>query len=149
MKAILLSISFCILLLASCQDASKSTSASENLKDTSQNQKVEMRDYSPLSTEMLNMEQQMKWVRQKIKKDESWSSEVFIDFHSIDTLQASDHINIGKDYHRFTDSFMNRYNTLMYEKQTQQQFEKVINTCISCHQNYCQGPISKIKRLLP
>ena len=103
---------------------------------------------SRLTMEMRAMEQQMKWLRSQIDSNEQWNSDVFIDFHKIDTLQATEAgINQGERFRNFSAAFRGEYSKLIHEKQTREQFSLVVQECVNCHQVYCTGPIPRIKKL--
>lgn len=147
-----LSFLFLSLFFLSCassddqnKDNSKNTKDSIATEDTNSN--VKMAETSALSHEMRAMEQQMKWIKKQLDTNGSWSNEIFIDFHTIDTLQASDHVNQNEQFKAFSSTFRNQYSLLIHEKQSPEQFSMVINECINCHEVFCPGPIPRIKKL--
>lgn len=151
MKNYLLLISI-LFLFACSDDESKSEDSSlpkkQEKKEDTVASKIVDAETSRLTLEMRAMEQQMKWLRSQIDSNEQWKSDVFIDFHKIDTLQATEAgINSSEKFRNFSAAFRGEYSKLIHEEQTREQFSMVVQECINCHQVYCTGPIPRIKKL--
>ena len=144
---------FFSLLFIACSSEEKKSQKSEELNEKTEKtdtatSKIVDAETSRLTMEMRAMEQQMKWLRSQIDSNEQWSSDVFMDFHKIDTLQATEAgINNSEKFRNFSAAFRGEYSKLIHEEQTREQFSLVVQECVNCHQVYCTGPIPRIKKL--
>lgn len=53
----------------------------------------------------------------------------------------------GPVFNAFADAYIHQMELLFETDQSSHQFNEVITSCINCHQEYCFGPIEKIKKL--
>ena len=54
------------------------------------------------------------------------------------------------DFQAMSTAYLNTFQSFIDSKNTEEQkknYQTMIQMCISCHQNYCPGPIKKIKKL--
>lgn len=71
------------------------------------------------------------------------------DFYTIHTAQATDPDEINETFHALAEEYMKNMEAIIHaDKATVvAEFNNMVNTCVSCHQIYCQGPIPKIRKL--
>ncbi len=71
------------------------------------------------------------------------------DFYNIHTAKATDPSEINATFKSFADLYLTNMHEITDSDSTTvvKAFNNMVNTCISCHQIYCQGPIPKIKKL--
>lgn len=72
------------------------------------------------------------------------------DFSNMHTAEATDPDEINEVYHSFVDMYLGmikQYNETPDKEGKIIAFNNSVKACISCHQEYCQGPIPKIKKL--
>jgi hypothetical protein len=71
------------------------------------------------------------------------------DFYKIHTAEATKPENINDTYKALADKYLADMENVVAsdEASVKRNFNEMVNTCISCHQIFCQGPIAKIKKL--
>ncbi len=71
------------------------------------------------------------------------------DFYKIHTAAATKPENINDTYKAFADKYLADMEQVVAsdEASVKRNFNEMVNTCVSCHQVFCQGPIPKIKKL--
>lgn len=71
------------------------------------------------------------------------------DFYKIHTAEATKPENINDTYKALADKYLADMKQVVEsdEASVKRNFNEMVNTCISCHQIFCQGPIAKIKKL--
>lgn len=142
---VVLSIMFFILGLISIQSCNKNKIESTNPEKKIVNPNGE----SDLALLMRAMMDHGKTIKNNIEKQEEITPypENFNTIYTAkETYKMIDDRNIfnglAKDYMARLDSI---YLPGVVQKK---QFNSMVNSCISCHQNYCHGPIPTIKQLI-
>lgn len=71
------------------------------------------------------------------------------DFYKIHTAEATKPENINETYKALAAKYLSDMENVVAsdEASVKRNFNEMVNTCISCHQIFCQGPIAKIKKL--
>ncbi len=71
------------------------------------------------------------------------------DFAKIHSAVATDPTVKTDAFHGMADYFVENMKAIEEADSTQiiSSFNNMVNTCVSCHQMYCKGPIPKIKKL--
>ncbi|GAB5557656.1 MAG: hypothetical protein SchgKO_18690 [Schleiferiaceae bacterium] len=71
------------------------------------------------------------------------------DFYTIHTAEATDPSEINETFKAFAEVYLSDMEAIIASDSTTvtAAYNKMVSTCISCHQVYCQGPIPKIKKL--
>ncbi|MDX5326431.1 MAG: hypothetical protein LPK80_09235 [Bacteroidota bacterium] len=72
------------------------------------------------------------------------------DFYTIHTAQATDPDELDESFKIFADQYLKDMEAIVDSDpaSVKMAFNKMVNTCVNCHQLYCQGPIPKIKKLM-
>jgi len=70
-------------------------------------------------------------------------------YNNIHTAVATTPSDIDEMYHSFADMYLNTMNQFAEAQLGGKTiaFNNTVKTCIACHQEYCPGPIPKIKKL--
>lgn len=69
-------------------------------------------------------------------------------FKNIHTATPTDESVKGEVFDSSAKAFLATLDKFYAEKENQvENFNLVVNACVACHQNYCPGPIKKIKKL--
>lgn len=69
-------------------------------------------------------------------------------FKNIHTATPTDASVKGEVFDTSAKAFLQTLDKFYTEKENQvENFNIVVNACVACHQNYCPGPIKKIKKL--
>ncbi|TAH17290.1 MAG: hypothetical protein EAZ08_14040 [Cytophagales bacterium] len=69
-------------------------------------------------------------------------------FKNIHTATPTDAAVKGEVFDTSAKVFLQTLDKFYAEKENQiENFNLVVNACVACHQNYCPGPIKKIKKL--
>jgi hypothetical protein len=69
-------------------------------------------------------------------------------FKHIHTATPTDAAVKGEVFDTSAKAFLQTLDKFYQEKENQvENFNIVVNACVACHQNYCPGPIKKIKKL--
>lgn len=55
---------------------------------------------------------------------------------------------VDDQFHQMADTFNTHFEALIQEAGKVRNFNVVVNTCYSCHEMYCPGPLRQIKALL-
>lgn len=142
-----------ILLLSACQNKEEKSLASNNkveekcATDSGNEKKFEMYTMSGLSMLMEQMHAHNKKVRSKIVKGEPVGKmpDFFNKIYTAKFTTPSDNDAFFKEK---ADLYL-KAQKIVYEdsKGTKENFNKVVDACIACHQNKCGGPIPRIKKL--
>lgn len=71
------------------------------------------------------------------------------DFLKVHTAEATDPNDKDNTFHALADQYLKDMQAIVDADSAHaiSTFNNMVNTCISCHQIYCQGPIEKIKKL--
>lgn len=150
--------SLCLILVSSCSEGSSdtetpSTEEKEKSKDTLTNQEeksmdgllVEMEPASELALEMKLIEKELKLIKKQLESGETVNDWVFEPTDFIDA-EATDPSVKDSDFTSYTMSFHQAGKDFQKNK-TKNNFELIINACVSCHNQFCTGPIKRIKKL--
>jgi cytochrome c553 len=106
------------------------------------------RSESELSKLMRTMANDMKRVRVKIQNGEKIPM-FYKKYHRINTAKPSVESKKGEHYPEYANAFLIQLDRFgKAEKTTQKsEFNSLVKTCIRCHETYCPGPISMLKKL--
>jgi len=144
--------SFVALQLWSCQN--QENNSKENIESTDKKKKVvsnsdlEMYTPSELADLMLNMYSTNKSWKNQIEKG-IVPTEIPKDYQHIHTLESVNDKAKSEFFNTMASSLL-QSTTKVTESNTnnvKSNYNDMVNVCISCHQQICQGPIPKIKKL--
>lgn len=114
-------------------------------------QKEEMVMYQPSEMTLL-MREMFEFQEQSKKQIEK--GELPLDFpekfKKIHTAELTDQFEHDVSFQNFTKAYFRDIEDLgnSTKENVKTNFNKAINTCIACHQTTCDGPITRIKKLL-
>lgn len=107
---------------------------------------------SEMSQIMEDWYNQLETYAKQLKSGKKIETFVTLDQQKIYTAEVSkekDNVH-GEQFDGFTDSFFYNYNSVStaptYEEQVKA-FNLTVKACINCHEQHCQGPIVRIKKL--
>lgn len=124
---------------------------SESCKADKKHEASVMYEPSELALLMKQMHAQQQAWKQLIEQD-SFNVDFPVDFMGIYTVQPTDSFLKVRDnnFIGFADEYIADVKTLVGTKKQNKQIKRynaTIDACINCHNDYCQGPIDKIKKL--
>ena len=108
-----------------------------------------MREVTELVSLMFQMEVRMKSVREQIVNS-NFSKFSDLGYDMIYSAEASKDVVRDSVYVSKGDLYLGYVNQLSRAESPDSarvHFNNVISTCISCHQDYCPGPVARIKKL--
>ena len=111
--------------------------------------KTEQMESSELAVLMRHM-----WDSTLVRKKQIMSGEnvnayadLFNELHTAEATKVKDNVEV---FNSFADVFqenMKQVDAAAPGPLKKKAFNNLVTTCVGCHQNYCQGPIPKIKQL--
>lgn len=141
-----------ILFFVACgnqeeSNAASTSSKSEVKEDNKKADKAAVRDVSELADLMRVMHDELKDARKFVADSSSIPDSVWTDFAHMVTAESTDGMIKDQDhFNGYAQLFLNRVSELK-ENPDVEKYNAVVDNCVACHQQYCQGPISKIKKL--
>jgi len=107
-------------------------------------------EYKPseLSKLMLAMYDESEQIKQQIKNGEPLSFK--LDYKRILTAKATDEDKThSPNYQAMAKLYLHQIDSLKNSDQVQasKSYEKMVMSCVACHQAMCPGPLSRIKKL--
>jgi len=94
------------------------------------------------------------WDSTMVRKKQSMSgdnvnayADLFNELHTAEATKVKDNVEL---FNSFADVFqenMKQVDAAAPGPPQREAFNNLVSTCVGCHQNYCQGPIPKIKQL--
>lgn len=71
------------------------------------------------------------------------------DFMNIHTAAATDPSEINETFHAMADAYLQAMDGIVRADSSTvtRAYNNMVQTCVSCHQLYCQGPIPRIEKL--
>ena len=106
------------------------------------------RSESELSKLMRTMANDMKRVRVKVQKGEKIPM-FYKKYHRINTAKPSVESKKGERYPEYANAFLIQLDRFGKAEKVDQksEYNNLVKTCIRCHETYCPGPISMLKKL--
>ncbi len=143
---------FAAVLLVGCNSSAEGDTTAEDSKTeaNASSKKEESVMYEP--SELASLMRKMYEDNQKLKAQvengeipESFPE----DFYTIHTAEATDPSEINETFKAFAEVYLSDMEAIIASDSATvtAAYNKMVSTCISCHQVYCQGPIPKIKKL--
>lgn len=154
MKSILTAILGCLLsasFFVSCNQEIEKTEdkPATKKKVVKKVWKQEEMESSELAVLMRDM-----WDSSMVRKKQIISGEnvnayadLFNELHTAEATKVKDNVEL---FNSFADVFqenMKQVDAAAPGPPQREAFNNLVSTCVGCHQNYCQGPIPKIKQL--
>ena len=109
----------------------------------------QMYDVSELVKVMRSIEKDLKVQRDSLQNGGQLAERPAY-YANIKTAEATNPEEINAVYMALADKFLADYDSVHHADANLQveKFNGMISTCVACHEQYCQGPIPKIKKLL-
>lgn len=106
------------------------------------------RSESELSKLMRTMANDMKRVRVKVQNGEKIPM-FYKKYHRINTAKPSVESKKGERYPEYANTFLVQLDRFGKAEKINQktEFNNLVKTCIRCHETYCPGPISMLKKM--
>lgn len=141
-------IAILLLSLAIACSGSEEKVEEANEEVSTQSDAPEMYEASELALLMRKMYDDNEAIKQQIMNGEAPES-FPEDFYRIHTAQATDPDEINETFHALANQYTANLDSVVAAEPEHaiEAFNTMINTCVSCHQIYCQGPIPRIKKL--
>ena len=138
---------FSLKILSICIIASSFFSC----KDTNTQNKKEVTNYpnqdSQLALLMREMTSEMEIIKSQILNGEKLSSSVKIEKVYTD-IPTDSYVRDNNWFIPMTDQYIFAVNDLLNNPvNTKDQYNTIVQSCINCHNQVCQGPIKRIKKL--
>lgn len=151
MKYSIIIVFFSVLFLVSCKDNKQEIKTIDaETEQVKEEWKPEMYKTSPLASLMREMYKVNSERKEMLLNSISFGDTLnnFRSLHTATPTEERDNTPLFHAYaetHIKSDSLM----SIQYIKEKKiQAFNNHVNTCIACHENFCMGPIGKIKTLL-
>lgn len=140
-----------ILSFVACDEQAKTETFQKegvNEKDEATNKaQAAVRDVSELAAIMRTMHSELKYARKFVADSEKIPDTVWTDFAQMVAAESTDGMVKDQDhFNGYAQVFLTRVSELKANPDVEK-YNAVIDNCVACHQQYCQGPISKIKKL--
>lgn len=142
------------LLLASffvgCNSTTNETdTATKNETDTTENWEAQMYEPSELVKIMRTMYADNLQLKEALKKGEQ-PHEMPDLYRNILSAKATNPTDLKQSYFAMANVYLDNYQAMVKATPNNRinAYNNMVNTCIACHQNYCLGPIPKIKKLI-
>lgn len=145
-------ILFLLIAVFSCNNESEKKS-DDSVKTTKSGSSCSNDPVNPNgSSELAILMRQMAAITDSVKTDLMNHREARPMLENISTILTAKKTdkNIDKNiFNPFAEIYLARINDFYGAKPEQktEQFNNMVNACISCHQNFCGGPIKRIKKL--
>ncbi len=145
---------FLSVTLYNCTQNTKKETQTEEIKA----EKVSLKPANVDSTKYPNEDSELAWLMRQMYEDgekmkvavqQKQLPEDFREkFKNIHTAIPTDASVKSDVFDASAQAFLKTMDKFYTEKENQvENFNLVVNACVACHQNYCPGPIKKIKKL--
>lgn len=115
--------------------------------ETTEEDEVQMRKVSELAALMRTMHAELKAARPQLQQGASLPGDFWSDYGTMITAQSTPGMVKNRDkFESFAESYLYQVEILKTDP-TVKHFNAVVSSCVSCHQQYCMGPIDKIEKL--
>lgn len=106
---------------------------------------------SELTVYMHTMEAKLQLIKKDISDQKVIDSTYFNDYKGIFSVTASDHVIRDSAFTHFGNNFLSQFSDLTKNNRPDSindQYNAVVNSCVTCHKTYCPGPVERIQKLL-
>lgn len=108
--------------------------------------KAKVREMSELAMVMRDMHEVLKKVKPIVREGQNVPDSLDYPYDLILTAGKTPGMGEGPAYEGFARVYLDRVDSL-YLNPSIEAYNGVIDGCVSCHNSYCTGPLSKIKKL--
>lgn len=108
-----------------------------------------MYEQSDLAKLMRNMHDSLEAWKLPIEAGENLHLNYPNTFNNIHDAEATNPSEINEVYHMMADIYLDKVSALTEDSvgPTINNYNALVNTCVTCHQSFCTGPIPKIQKL--
>lgn len=140
-----LTLSIIAISLLSCQSHESGTAADKAIKKVV---KPKSKVYQPseLALEMRTIYGKLKIIGSELKNGEPVTDSLLLGYEKILEAKGSEPSDTDESFMAFANQWLNTVNAFK-ENSSQENYNRVMDGCIACHEQRCPGPIPKIKRL--
>ncbi len=135
-----------IAFLMACGSATQEPSVKEEPAKKSTKNVAKVREISELAGIMLTMHDQFKEIRGYVERGEAIPDSLQWSFEAMKTAQPTKDMSLDAGFEGMATAFLVQLDTTVANPSIAT-YNDALNSCISCHQNYCPGPIARIKKL--
>jgi len=107
---------------------------------------AQVREVSELAGLMLQMHDQFKVARGYVERGEEIPDSLKWSFEAMKTAQPTKDMSLDAGFEGMATAFLVQLDTTLANPSVAT-YNDALNSCISCHQNYCPGPIRRIEKL--
>lgn len=137
-----------LFMWAACsqQGADKETSQTDKTEKKSPENKAVVHQDSELAAWMKEMHSQLFTVKDALEKGEPVPDSINWDWEAIYKAQRSNDDARGETFNGMARAFLIEMQKSI-ENNDVEAYNHAVRSCVNCHENYCPGPIPKIKKL--
>ena len=139
-----------IVFLNSCVNNNNSQSVKsevDTLKNNAQNQVLDPHQPKPMALMMRLMADNADSMKAKLARGESLDSLQF-PFIRFYLVQATDESVKEPQFYENAKQYQAAHNAIFtHPKEQKKYYNLMIGKCISCHENYCSGPLKRIRKM--
>jgi hypothetical protein len=109
---------------------------------------VSMRSESELSILMRNMTEDIRKVRRKVEMGKK-IPEFYKSYSQLYSAEASTSSKKGEQFSGYAEAFLKQCSRLKESDadQRKNEYNELVTRCIRCHETYCPGPLTMLKKL--
>lgn len=138
-------ISLAQLMACGGEEASTTNNSPERV-ESQEPAKAKMREVSELAMVMRDMHEVLGKAKPFAKSGEAIPDSLRYPYELILTAKKTAGMGEGPAYDGFAQIYLTSVDSL-YAHPSMETYNGVVNACVSCHNSYCTGPLSKIKKL--
>lgn len=137
-----------ILVVASCStDNTNSTTYSVDSLTNCKTENFEEFESSGLALLMRGMANDLQHVRDLLEANQTVNDSVLGNYAAIKSVDKTDPSINGEIFDAMADAFLNNYANARQKGMNKDDFNLLIQSCLTCHEQFCPGPIVRIKKL--
>jgi PBP1b-binding outer membrane lipoprotein LpoB len=151
-RVFILILSVVFAVACSQNKEEKKSETNEKTEETPKKgkRKLETVKTSELATLMRKMDSELQTVKQSLVNDEAIDENITFEYATILTATPTETDMKGESFDGFATAYLqqlDKFKKSAKEKKVEN-FNLLINSCLSCHENTCPGPKGKIRELL-
>ncbi len=139
-------ILFSLFFWAACSQQSAEQNTQEKPAKKSQSNTAVIHQDSELASWMKEMHTQLFVVKDALEKGEQVPDSINWDWEAIYKAKRSNEDAQGETFNGMARAFLIEMQKSI-EQNDVEAYNHAVRSCVNCHENYCPGPIPKIKKL--
>lgn len=128
-----------LLVFSACQDNKQVESGKDSI----------LYEASELALVMRSMDEEFKSFKATLSEG-NLPSDTMKNHHLMHTARPTNSLEIGEPFYRMAEAFSSQVKKMEEAETTGQYitaFNSSVDMCVTCHSQYCLGPIARIKKL--